>query len=257
MAMTSMSVATPATARETDMVTSPSVIWAGCRPRTGRGLSKTETAPWFSSSPRTSSRLSRSRPSDIQNVSKSPSNSVTHSVTESSSGANALGRRLGRRCWTACASWKTNPSGGRSVKLTRAAGRPSRAAWDSAASMRSMRRGQSRADAHVPSVTISSGPRPTMRSCGFNTGPAKAAITAATATRRSNNSHHGVRSVWLSSSVRSSNNATPGKRRLIGAGGTARSKIHRIGSTINPSKSQGAVKAMGPIFSIRFCAPTR
>ena len=47
-------------------------------------------------------------------------------------------------------------------------------------------------------------------------------MIAATASIRSSSSHHGVRSVVLSSSARPKSSATPGKRRRIGAGGTAR-----------------------------------
>ena len=102
------------------------------------------------------------------------------------------------------------------------------------------------APAHDPSSAITRSPAPPRLSDGFRTGPAKPTIRAATAIRRSSKSHQGVRSVWLSASVRPSKSATPGKRRLIGAGGTARRNSQRIGSVIRPSKRSGLMKPRGP-----------
>jgi hypothetical protein len=79
---------------------------------------------------------------------------------------------------------------------------------------------------------------------GFKTGPENPMIIAATANIRSNISHHGVLSASTSVSLSPSKSDTAGNRRLIGAGGTARSKNHRTGNTIKPSNSHGAPNAM-------------
>ncbi len=71
-------------------------------------------------------------------------------------------------------------------------------------------------------------------------------ITAATASIRSSSSHQGVRSVWVSSSFSPSSSATPGNRRRIGAGGTARSSSHSTGSASKRQQQPGRGEAEGP-----------
>ena len=59
---------------------------------------------------------------------------------------------------------------------------------------------------------------------------------------RNSKSHHGVLSACTVSSFNPKSRATPGKTRRIGAGGTARSKIHNSGKAKSPTSNQGAVK---------------
>ena len=219
-----------------------------------RGDWNTVTLPWVSKAVSNGSRLSRPRPSDSQNVSKSPSSAVVHVVNATGSGSHAAGCRLGNCCLTTSAAANCTASGS-CVSGTSATVRPARNASSNSASTRAIRASQSRASAHVASISTNNGPVPARSVCGFSTGPAKPIITAATASIRSNNSHHGVRSACVASSVSPSSSATPGNRRRIGAGGTARRMIHRIGRAISASSSSGAAKPKGPIIHIRRAFP--
>ena len=190
-------------------------------------------------------------PSDIHCVSKFAVCADTQSAT--ARGCHGWGCRFARRLCQVLAALNVRSPAGRLDRFMTLTGRSSRAASDMSASTRLMRAVQLGAPAHDPSSAISKLPVPARLSVGLSTGPAKPMMRAATAMSRSSKSHHGVRSDWLSSSCRPSKSATPGKRRLTGAGGTARSKSHKIGKMIRPSKSNGTVKPRGPSVHI-YCA---
>ena len=184
-----------------------------------------------------------------------PDTSANHAA--GSLGCQGFGWIPGRRfCHSPGAANGSAPTG-RSPRLMTAARRSASVASVKSVSTRSMRACHPGAPAHEPSSRITRSPDPSRAFCGFRTGPAKPMIAAATARIRNKSSHHGVRSDWFSSSVRPNSRATPGNRRRIGAGGTARSNIHRIGKAIRPSSSHGAVKPMEPIDHIRRGAPAR
>ena len=132
-----------------------------------------------------------------------------------------------------------------SLRCKKAASRPARSASFNVASTASLCAVQSEAEAQLPSTTISNGAVLVPVSFGFSNGPDKPTITLATKSIRSNSNHHGLRSVTVSSSFRPSSNVTPGKRRRIGAGGTARNRIQRTGRPIKALSNQGVVNASG------------
>ena len=228
-------------------LTLPSSYPAGCRPSSGRGLSTTRTVPRACNSASKSSRPGWARPSDSHIVSNRPSGKAP--TQSAKAGAQACGCNPAARPDQASAVWNSTASGA-SVSRISATGRPEAPASATSASAFSTRRGQSRASAQLPSTTISIGPDPATRTSGFRIGPAKPMIAAATASIRNKSSHHGVLSVSASSSLRPRSRATPGNRRRIGAGGTARSRIHRIGSAISASRSSGVAKPTGPTMNI-------
>ena len=158
-----------------------------------RGDWNTVTVPWDSKAVSNGARLSRARPSDSQKVSKSPLSAVTQSVNATGSGSHAAGCRFGT-CSLATSPATNSTCSGNWVNGTTATVRPARIASSSSASTRPMRASQSRASAQVASINTSSGPVPARSVCGLSTGPAKPIITAATASIRNSNSHHGVRS---------------------------------------------------------------
>ena len=151
---------------------------------------------------------------------------------------------------------KLQPSGGISVAASTQRTRSLAAASSSACATRPMRKVQSCAEAQPPSKSTSKGPCPPRSVRGFSTGPAKAKISAAMASIRSARSHQGVRSASTSSSLRPRSRATPGKRARSGAGGTARSRSHRMGNSASARNTQGAVNPMGPNTSISAAPPS-
>jgi hypothetical protein len=91
-----------------------------------------------------------------------------------------------------------------------ATGRADRPASSSRASTRSIRSSSpAPRPRRRPSRSEAGRPRPL--GLRVQDGPAKPTIAAATASMRNSSSHHGVLSVWLSSSCRPSSSATPGK----------------------------------------------
>ena len=141
-----------------------------------------------------------------------------------------------------------NASGSGALNCKMAVGRASRPASSNSDSTTARFLGQSTALAQLASITISSGSLffSVTSWCGFRMGPARPMIIAATANIRSNNSHQGVRSELLSSSLSPKSSATPGKRRRTGAGGMARKTNHKIGSMAKASKSSGELKPIAP-----------
>ena len=224
---------------------------AGRRAKTGRSSSITVTVPRVSSIRRSSARDSRSSPSDTHKVSNL--SSVRFAAQRSSaagSGSQGLGVRFGNCFANASAAWNgISPTGG-SVRRASATGRAASAASANAASMRSIRRFQSGASAQVPSTRTRSGPVPGSSTVEFRTGPAKPTMSDATASMRSNSSHHGVLSVCVSSSASPRSSVTPGKRLRTGAGGTARNSSHRTGSPASATSSHGAAKPIPAIENI-------
>ena len=160
-------------------------------------------------------------------------------------GCHGAGESPARRLRHASVDLKVGTCG--SVRVRMPTVRSARPARVSCASIAANWRSQPLAPAQEPSSTIKIGPLPcSVSACGFSTGPARPIMIAATASIRSKSSHHGVRSVVLSSSASPSKSATPGKRRRMGAGGTARRISQRIGNASRASNSQGAVKPIPP-----------
>ena len=58
---------------------------------------------------------------------------------------------------------------------------------------------------------------------------------------RKNRSHQGVLSDWTSLSLSPISKETPGKRILFGAGGTARSTNHKIGTIKSITRTHGVI----------------
>ncbi len=244
----------PGAGRSARTTTTPSSNRGGVRPKSGRGLSKTVTGPAASSAASRSARHGRATPSDSQTSRPAraprprpapPRGPAPTAAARAPEGAQPRRRQQGTRGRRrAGRSAARLPPAAPGAPPRPAAPRPARSGAASRAHPPSWRRARPAA-ARCPARSRS----------GLSTGPAKPRITAATASILSSSSHHGVRSVWVSSSVSPSSSATPGNRRRIGAGGTARRISHRIGSATSASRSSGAVKPTGP--SVHISEPAR
>ena len=236
---TATTCACPAVIRTAAISIPCAVVRTGNRPRGLLRLIATSTDPWRSNSRANWVRPDQSSGEASQWVSKSPKGS--NWPCQFSLGNQAFGSAALMAGITSEAAENTRSSCG-DVSCKNATGRP----WlrDCCTTSSALRccATQSLASAQLPSRITRSFDRLCPFGAGFTIGPARPIIKQAITKARNSKSHHGVLSDWTSSSFNPNSSATPGKIRRIGAGGTARSRIHNIGKARSPKSNQGAVK---------------
>ena len=231
--------ACPAVIRTAEISIPCAAARTGKRPTGLLRLMATSTDPW-----RSKSRTNRSRPGQSsgeasQCVSKSPKESNWPCQLRFGNQAFGSAALIARAASEAAENTRSFCG---AVSCKNATGRPWLPDCCTTSRAASCCASQSLASAQLPSRTTSSFDKFCPLGAGFTIGPARPIIKQAITKARNSKSHHGVLSACTVSSFNPKSRATPGKTRRIGAGGTARSKIHNSGKAKSPTSNQGAVK---------------